>query len=150
MIPTIHLPAGVRVVDVRARVREALEELVAMEPTRYALAHWLAGSYRRALSVAGRDPWPLTIHTPTAAEIAIVHAQRALADARAAACRLEGELVDKLPRRVQVARVRDDDGELGFVPIDVKGATLETRALSLLVADFVMRPEAYDDDTRAA
>ena len=150
MIPIVQLPPRVRVVDVGARVREALEELTTMEPTRYALAHWLAGSYRRALAVGGRDPWPITVHTPTLVEAAIAQAQRVLADVRDAARALDESFLQRLPGRVHVVRVRDDAAELGFLPIDVKGATLDARALSLLVADVFMRPEAYADDTRAA
>ena len=150
MIPIVQLPPRVRVVDVGARVRVALEELTTMEPTRYALAHWLAGSYRRALAVAGRDPWPITVHTPTLVEAALVQAQRVVADVRDSARTLDEGFLQRLPGRVHVVRVRDDAAELGFLPIDVKGATLEARALSLLVADVFMRPEAYADDTRAA
>ena len=150
MIPTLPLPAGVRVIEVSRRVRDALEELATMEPTRYALAHWLAGAYRRALSVAGRDPWPLTVHAPTQLEVAIERAQLAVLEACGAARTLDERFVERLPARVHVARARDESGALGFVPIDVKGATLEARALSLVVADFFMRPEAYAGDTRAA
>lgn len=139
------LPAEVHVRDVAARVRDALTEFDAMEPTKYALAHWLTGAYRNALVVGNRDHWPFTLRMTSDVELAVPHAQRALSETREAARLLDGRFIERLPPRVHVVRVRDEDGLLGFAPIDVRGAPLVARALSLFLADYLMRPEGYVD-----
>ena len=143
------LPASVHVRDVATRVRDALDEFEAMEPTKYALAHWLNGAYRNAL-VGPRGDFPFTLRMTSDIEAAVPHAQRVLAETRAAARALDGRFIERLPPRVHVARIRDDQGALGFAPIDVRGAPIVARALSLFLADYLMRPEGYVDDERAA
>jgi len=152
MLPTMTLPAGVHVRDVAARVRDALDEFDRMEPTKYALAHWLTGAYRNALVVGNRDHWPFTLHMTSDIELAVPQAQRTLLDTREAARRLDGRFIERLPPRVHVVRVRDEDGLIGFAPIDVRGAPIVARALSIFLADYLMRPEGYvrTDDERAA
>jgi hypothetical protein len=49
----------------------------------------------------------------------------------------------RMSQPVDVARVYDEDGERGFAPIDLPGATLGARALSLLLAHYLTRPHAY-------
>lgn len=149
MLPTMTLPAGVHVRDVATRVRDALAEFDAMEPTKYALAHWLAGAYRNAL-VDQRHHWPFTLRMTSDVEVAVPQAQRVLAETRDAARLLDGRFIERLPPRVHVVRVRDEDGLLGFAPLDVRGAPLVARALSLFLADYLMRPEGYVHDERAA
>jgi hypothetical protein len=83
-------------------------------------------------------------------EVVIAEARRALAEARIAARRLDGAFVERLPARVHVVRIRDEWGQTGFAPLDVLGAPLIARLLSLLLADYLMRPEAYGDGERAA
>lgn len=148
MLPTMTLPAGVCVRDVAERVRAALDELDAMEPTKYALAHWLNGAYRDALVGLGGD-LPFTLRMTTDVEAAVPHAQRVLAETRCAARQMDGRFLERLPPRVHVVRVRDDEG-FGFAPIDVRGAPLVARALSLFLADYLMHPERYAGDERAA
>jgi len=46
--------------------------------------------------------------------------------------------------------VKDENGEIGFAPIEVQGASLTARGLALLLADYLTCPEAYVDDERAA
>jgi hypothetical protein len=150
MLPTMNLPAGVHVRDVAARVRSALVEFETMEPTKYALAHWLTGAYRNALVVGNRDHWPFTLRMTSDIESAVPHAQRILAETREASRQLDGRFIERLPPRVHVVRVRSEDGLLGFAPIDVRGAPIVARALSLFLADYLMRPEGYVDDERAA
>ena len=143
MLPTMTLPPGVHVRDVATRVRDALAEFDAMEPTKYALAHWLTGAYRNAL--VDREHLPFTIRMTSDVEVAVPQAQRVLLETRAAARQLDGRFVERLPPRVHVVRARDEDGLLGFAPIDVRGAPLVARALSLFLADYLMRPEGYVD-----
>ena len=150
MVPTMPLPRGMRVIDVSDRIRDALAEFDLLETNRYALAHWLSHAYRNTLVVGPRDQSPFTLHVTSSVEVVIAEARRALAESRAAARRLDGAFIERLPARVHVVRIRDDWGETGFGPIDVRGATLTARVLSLLLADYLMRPEAYIDEERAA
>lgn len=132
MIPTMPLPRGVRAIEVSTRIRDALTEFEVLEPNRYALAHWLSHAYRSTLLVGGRDQWLPTLRVTSSIDVVIA------------------AFIEKLPARVHVVRFRDDWGETGVGPIDVRGATLTARVLSLLVADYLMRPEAYVDEERAA
>jgi hypothetical protein len=150
MLPTMTLPSAILVADVADRVREALDELERLEPHKYALAHWLAHAYRGALVVGARESWPLTLRVSSDVGVVILEAQRALAHMRTMARRLDGAFVDRLPERVHVVRVKDRAGQLGFAPIDVRGASLAARGLALLLADYLARPEDYVDDERAA
>lgn len=149
MLPTLTLPDGVRVPDVATRVRDALEEFGAMDPSKYALAHWLNCAYRSAL-VGPHGDLPFILRMTSDVEAAVPHAQRVLAETRIAARQMDGRFIERLPPRVHVVRVRDDEGTLGFAPIDVRGAPIVARALSLFLADYLMRPEGYVDDERAA
>ena len=148
MVPTMTLPNGTRVLEVSARVRSALEQLDALEPTRYALAHWLRTEYRHALVLENGEEWPLVLHVTSEVPVVVAEAQAAVARARQAA--REGKLLESLPMRVHVLRVRDESGATGFAPIDVRGASLTARALALLLSDYLMRPEAYAPGSRAA
>ena len=150
MLPTMTLPHEVHVRDVAAHVRDALEEFVAMEPTKYALAHWLNGAYRNALVACAHEDAAFTLRMTSDVEAAVPHAQRVVAEVRVAARRADGRFIERLPPRVNVVRVRDDEGAFGFAPIDVRGAPLVARALSLLLADYLMQPERYAGDERAA
>jgi hypothetical protein len=150
MLPTLTLPDGVTVRDVAERVRDALAEFDTLDPTKYALAHWLTGAYRNALVVGGRDHWPFTLNMTSDVELAVPHAQRVVSETRLAARQQDGRFIQRLPPRVHVVRVRGEDGAHGFAPIDVRGAPIVARALSLFLADYLMRPEGYVDDERAA
>ena len=143
MVPTMVLPPGTRVLDVSQRVRAALEQFDALEPTKYDLAHWVTGPYRRTLVVGGQDHWPLALRVASDVPAVVAEARAALARAREATRSLDGGLIELLPDRVHVVRVRDGWDSLGFAPIDVRGATLAHRVLSVLLADYLMRPEAY-------
>lgn len=150
MVPTMSLQDGLSVHDVSECVRRALEEFDAVEPTRYSLAHWVTGSYRATLVVGAGQHWPVVLRVTSDVESVVAEAKAALERAREAARTLDGELIETLPPRVHVVRIKDADGNVGFAPIDVRGASLTARALSVLLADYLMRPEAYLDGTRAA
>jgi hypothetical protein len=130
------------------RICDALDEFERLEPNRYALADWLAHAYRHTL--VGACASPVTLRVSSSVEVVIAEARRALAEARVAARRSDGAFIGKLPHRVHLVRVRDEQGQSGFAPIDVHGASLTARVLSLLVADYLMHPEAYTDEERAA
>jgi hypothetical protein len=147
MVPTLTLPRGVTVDDAADRCRLALEELEALEPTRYALAHWLSTAYRNALVVG--PCWPFTLRTSSPVEAAIKDAKRQLAETRVAARTIDDDFVARLPQRVHIVRLRDEHGDHGLGPIDVRGASLAVRGLSLFLADYLMRPEWYVDSTAA-
>lgn len=149
MIPTMPLARGMRAFDLSDRIKDALAEFDALEPNKYALAHWLSHAYRATLVVDARPESLLTLRVTASLDVVIADARRALAETRAAARRGGGAFIAKLPARVHVVRFRDDDGETGFGPIDV-GAPLTPRVLSLLLADYLMRPEDYEDEERAA
>lgn len=150
MVPTMQLQRGTRAIDVSDRICDALSEFDTLEPNRYALAHWLAHAYRSTLVVGARDQWPFTLRVTSSVDVVIAEARRALAEVRKAARTLDGAFVEKLPPRVHVVRIRDEWGQTGFAPIDVRGASLTARVLSLLLADYLTRPEAYVDRERAA
>ncbi len=148
MVPTMTLPLGTHVLEIGARVRSALEALEALEPTRYALADWLKADYRRALVLGSGEAWPVVVHVTSDLPVIVAEAQAAIARAKQSA--RAGKLLETLPMRVHVLRVRDESGATGFAPIDVRGASLTARALALLLADYLMRPEAYAPGSRAA
>ncbi len=75
--------------------------------------------------------------------MAIRNAQAQLATARDAA-RADGErFLSALPDLVNVVRVHDQTGAKAFAPIDLPGATLAARGLSLLLAHYLTRPSDY-------
>jgi hypothetical protein len=141
MIPTLTLPSGTTVAEAADRCRVALDELAAVQPTQMALAHWLATSYRDAL-VSSSSDHPFALRLASSVDIAIEAVQRSLRAFHDAAC-VDGNFVSRLPARVPVVRIRDEHGDTGFGPIDVRGASLEARGLSLFLAHYLMRPEAY-------
>jgi hypothetical protein len=64
---------------------------------------------------------------------------------RRAARSLDENFADVLPQHVRVVRAHDATGRAGFAPVDVRGASLSARALSVLLADYLMRPHDYVD-----
>ena len=128
----------------------ALEELLVLDASHFALAHWLRHSYRNALVVGGREHWPFALRLATSLDVAIEDAKRQLVRARRAARALDGSFFANLPARVHVVRTRDRDGAIGFSPIDVRGASLAARGLSLLLADYLTHPERYLGSSSAA
>jgi hypothetical protein len=147
MTPTLMLPPGRSVTDLAACVSVALDELLHLEPTRYALGHWLCGAYKAAL--ASSPTHSFTLRTPTDVEAMIRDAQVALRRTLAAAM-LPDDFLGTLPPRVHVVRIRDEAGACGFAPLDIPGASLAARGLSLLLADYLAFPERYVDMNAAS
>ncbi len=131
------------VADAIARCRTALDELTNLEVSQFALAHWLCTSYRNALVVGPREHWPFTLRLASSLEAALHDAKREIARARQAARTVAGNVADHLPPRVHIVRVRDHEGTFGFAPIDVRGATLAARGLSLFAAEYLTCPQSY-------
>jgi hypothetical protein len=148
MTPIVMLPEGRTVDDVARAVSFALRELLRLEPSKYALGHWLYGAYRAAL--VGHASQPFSLRTAGDVEHTIQDAQNALRRARVAASAPGDRFAASLPPRVHVVRIRDDAGDEGFAPMDVPGSPLAARALSLLLADYLTCPESYEDVVREA
>ena len=124
-----------------AACRIALEEFASLEPTPHALGRWLSTRYRAAL--AGACEQFFTLRDTSSIECAIEDAQRELACMRKEARRPGSDFIANLPQRVNIVRVRDSDGKLGFAPSDAPGMSLTARVLSIFLADFLARPEHY-------
>ena len=135
------LQEGRSVADVMRAVSNALDELLDLEPNKYALGHWLYGAYRGALASQASCPFSLRLSADVATTIR--DAQAALRRARDAAALADDRFIGTMPARVHVVRIRDAMGHDGFAPLDVPGASLAARALSLLLADYLTRPERY-------
>ncbi len=142
MIRIVKLPHDATVGGASHACRRAIDEFASLRPTRPALEGWLESSYRRAL-VEGGDHWPTTSNLTTDLERTILDAQARLAQLQREARNPGVEFVSEFPTRVDIARIRDEQGNLGFAPIDARGATLAARVLSLFLADYLTRPEQY-------
>jgi len=141
MIRIVTLPLGATVGGATHACRRALDEFASLPPTQPALARWLDTSYRHAL-VDTTEHW---MATTSAADLeqTILEAQEQLAQIRNEARNPGVEFVSEFPTRVDIARIRDTHGDLGFAPVDARGATLGARVLSLFLADYLTRPEHY-------
>ena len=152
MRPSLPLPRGKTVLDVADASRLAIDQFLAIDPNdKAALSHWLIGPYRRAVAFA-----PKRVHTrggggsvtQLALANVVVEAQallrRALEGASVAGAE---ELLELVPRVVDVIPIHDAHGGHGFAPQDVAHAKLASRVLVLLLADYLTRPDAYVGDT---
>jgi hypothetical protein len=142
MIRIVKLPHTATVGGASQACRRALDEFASLPPTRAALEGWLEGAYRPAL-VEGGEHWPTTANLAADLERTILDAQAQLAQMRREARNPGVEFVAEFPTRVDIARIRDAQGNLGFAPVDARGATLAARVLSLFLADYLTRPEQY-------
>lgn len=138
MVPTLTLPFGILVDSIVRACRHALRTFETMEPTSEALSGWLVRDYCRAI-VGPRRHWPSMLESIDD----IATAQRSLDLATRAARDPRAEFVEHMPDRVHIARIYDRNCSCGFGPIDVLGAPLEARVLSLLLADVLMHPDEY-------
>lgn len=155
--PTLHLPGSVTVTDVADACRSALCQFLALTSgEKRALSEWLVGPYARATSyvprrrptsippASSRRPEAVPLSQPERIEDLVVTSQR---DAHATiAAALQGgseALVERLPSLVHVHRVEDAFGAHGFAPIDAPRMRLNDRVLSLILADFLTRPDDF-------
>lgn len=145
MHPSRPLAQGISINDVANASRLALNEFIALDPTSGdALTSWLAGAYSQAVSF-GPGGAPLELrHQVVIYPNDIVTAQRAAVSAIEAASNASPEsLIGFLPSFLDVVAVHDSSGAEGFAPIDRTRTGLITRALTLLLADFLTRPDDY-------
>ncbi len=101
----------------------------------------MATSYRAAL-VNPSEHSPFALRVTSSVDITIEAVKRLLQTLHEEAC-VDSDFVSRLPARVHIVRIRDTDGDTGFGPIDVRGASLEARGLSLFLSHYLTRPEAY-------
>ena len=139
VLTTMKLPRGARVADVAATTRQALRTFIELPPTTEAIDRWLACEYRSAL--AGESRCPFIMPAPTATDI--LEAQAAVKELRAHATQASGDFIEELPTRVNIARVCDQVGGLGFAHVDVSHTPLRARVCALFLADYLTAPEDY-------
>ena len=149
--PMVHLARSVTVTDVADAARSALTEFMGMAPDKRALSEWLIGSYARATGFVPRRPHslpppgsrPPPSHSEAIEDLVVATKTEAQSIIQAA---LEGGaegLVRRLPTMVPIMRVEDAFGDHGFAALDGPRLRLSDRVLSLIVADFLTRPDDF-------
>jgi hypothetical protein len=141
MITIITLPRGVTVGEVARTTRLALDRFGDIEPERISLEHWLTVWYRP--SVVGGQQFPFAIPFEDDVPAMINRAQSRLLVLSEQARDPAGDFVEELPTRVNIARIRDVHGAVGFAHIDVPNTPLYERVLALFLADYLTTPEQY-------
>ncbi len=139
VLTTMKLPRGVHVADVAAATRAALRTFVELPATAEGVDRWLAREYRWAL--VGEPRCPFIMPPPSVTDI--VEAQAAVKELHAEATRPSGDFIEELPTRVNIARVCDQVGGLGFAHVDVSHTPLRARVCALFLADYLTAPEDY-------
>jgi hypothetical protein len=141
MITIITLPRGATVADTARATRRALDTFGDLEPARIALEHWLTVWYRP--SVVGAHQFPFAIPWEEDVPAMINRAQSRLLISTEQARNPSGDFIEELPTRVNIARVRDARGDVGFAHIDVPNTPIYERVLALFLADYLTSPEQY-------
>jgi len=135
------LPRGVTVGEIARATRRALGAFGDIEPERVSLEHWLTVWYRP--SVVGAHRFPFAIPFEDDVPAMINHVQSRLVILSEQARDPAGDFVEELPTRVNIARVRDAHGAVGFAHVDVPNTPLQERVLALFLADYLSAPEQY-------
>ena len=141
MITIITLPRGVTVGEVARATRRALDAFDDIEPERISLEHWLTVWYRP--SVVGAHQFPFAIPYEDDVPKMINRVQSRLVILSEQARDPAGDFVEELPTRVNIARIRDAHGAVGFAHMDVPNTPLYERVLALFLADYLSAPEQY-------
>ena len=141
MIAIVTLPRGVTVTEVARSTKRALDAFGDLEPGRLTLEHWLTVWYRP--SVVGSHKFPFAIPYEDDIPTMIHRVQSRLRLMSEQARNPSGDFVEELPTRVNIARVRDAQGAVGFAHIDVPNTPLYERVLALFLADYLSAPEQY-------
>ena len=149
--PSVALPGRVAVQEAVDASRRAVHAFVAMDPDKLSLSDWLVGPYRDATRFGPRcirRAYPLAppgAHhtTPTNIEDLVTMSKTVVLAALAAAQLGIDDLVELLPPVVQVVPAHDVYGNHGFIPVDQARVRLVDRALALLVADYLTRPNDF-------
>lgn len=134
--------------EVASHCRGALDEFLALDPQDVrGLSRWFTGSYRRAVGAAGsRRPLPeaLAHGGPPSIQQTTSSAQATLRAAMKAAAEPGARgLVAMLPPVLELIAVRDVFGGRGYAPLNPWCTRLETRVLSLLMAEYLTSPGDY-------
>ena len=148
MSASLKLSVGRTVLDVADASRFAFEQFLDLDPhDKLTLTSWLVGPYRRAMADVPRRTRTLGHGEVEPYELSTIvsDAQTLLAQAIDAAGKPGAEpLLAMLPATgIEVIPVVDSYGAHGFAPMDVGHTKLGARVLSLLVADYLTRPEDY-------
>ena len=148
MSPSLKLPVGRTVLDVADASRFAFEQFLDLDPhDKLGLTRWLIGPYRRAMADVPKRTRTLAHGEVEPFELSTIvsDAQTVLAQAIDAAGKPGAEpLLAMLPATgIEVVPVLDNYGGRGFAPMDIGHTKLGARVLSLLVADYLTRPEDY-------
>jgi len=168
--PSLALSGGIDVSHAAEVSRLAVRAFLAMSPDKRALSAWLLGPYQDATAFAPRRHASAPHRGDSASDSSppsgplhgveelVAGAKRAVREAVHAALGPEGseELIRLLPPVVHVTAAHDVYGGHGFVPMDVARTKLTDRVLSLVVADYLTRPDDFalhipawfDQDTR--
>ncbi|HEY2369637.1 MAG TPA: hypothetical protein VGH87_24730 [Polyangiaceae bacterium] len=141
MITIITLPRGVTVGEIARATRRALATFGDLRPERISLEHWLTVWYRPSV-VAARS-FPFAIPYEDDIPSMIEHVQSRLVVLSKQARHPAGDFVEELPTRVNIARVRDAHGAVGFAHVDLPSTSLYERVLALFLADYLSAPEQY-------
>ena len=136
---TMKLPRGVRVTDIASTTRTALRTFVELPATPEAVERWLAREYKSAL--VGEPRCPFIMPPPSTSDI--VDAQATVKELQAQATQASGDFIEELPTRVNIARICDQVGGLGFAHVDVTNTPLRARVCALFLADYLTAPEEY-------
>lgn len=148
MGPSLKLPPGQTVLDVADASRFAFEQFLDLDPhDKVALTRWLLGPYHRAVADLPKRTCTIGHGEIDVLELSMIveNAQVLLEQALDAAAKPGAEpLLSMLPPTgIDVTPVLDVNGAHGFAPMDVTHTKLAARVLSLLVADYLTRPEDY-------
>jgi hypothetical protein len=151
--PSLALQGGLAVSQAAEVSRVGVRAFLALSPDKRALSEWLLGPYQEATAFTARrhgharlesvpPPGPVQ-----GVEDLVGAAKSAVREAVRAALGPHGseDLIRLLPPVVHVAQVHDVYGGHGFVPIDVARTKLADRVLSLVVADYLTRPDDFVD-----
>ncbi len=138
--PSLLLPGTVGISQALDEARHALCSLLKMEPDPRHLERWLIGAYHDATSFCPRSAAALpTTETPQT----ILEAQRNTARIIQAAAEGAEALVELLPPIVSARAAHDRFGGRGFVPFDALGSSLFDKAVALVMADYLTRPDDF-------
>lgn len=151
--PSVALRGGLDVSQAAEVARRALRAFLALSPDKRSLSEWLLGPYLEATGFAPRHhasvpsrpeseppPGPLM----GVAEL-MEDAKFAVREAMSAALGPQGseKLIRLLPPVVHVMAAHDIYGGHGFIPMDLARTRLTDRVLSLVVADYLTRPDDF-------
>lgn len=137
---SLLLPGTTGIAQAVDEARRALCAFLELDAEPRALAAWLEHPYREATRFcpAGRAFVRTDAIVPT-----IVDAQRSVARLIEAAAQGGDALARRLPAVVRIRAAHDRFGGKGFVPFDAPGSRLVDRAVALVLADYLTRPDDF-------